>query len=57
LFLFTKAVPNSDCIDIPNMRFTDKLKVARKLDTENGSEKVWSVIRALNDLRPAAAQD
>jgi hypothetical protein len=39
------------------MRFTDKLKVARKLDTENGSEKVWSVIRALNDLRAAAAQD
>jgi hypothetical protein len=47
------GVPNSGYLEVPKMRFNDKLRIARKIDPDG--EKIWRVVSALNDLRAAAA--
>jgi hypothetical protein len=51
--VIAEAVPNSECFDVPSMRFTEKLRIIRRLDPDG--EVVWRVVSALNDLRAAAA--
>jgi hypothetical protein len=53
--VITQAVPNSECFDIPSMRFSDKMKILRALDPTIVNTKIWPVLWALNKLRNAAA--
>jgi hypothetical protein len=53
--VIAEAVPKSECFDVPNMRFSDKLKVIRALDTSMTESAVWPLIQHLNKLRNAAA--
>jgi hypothetical protein len=52
--VIAEAVPNSDCFNVPNVRFVDKLNVVKKLNAEF-NQRVLGTIYALNNLRAAAA--
>ena len=51
--VIAEAVPNSECFEVPKMRWDEKVRIVRKLAGDG--EEVWRVVRALNDLRAAAA--
>jgi hypothetical protein len=51
--VISEAFPNSECFEVPKMRFVDKLRIIRRLDPDG--EAVWRIVSALNDLRAAAA--
>jgi hypothetical protein len=53
--VIAEAVPKSECSDVPDMRFSDKLKVIRALDPSITQSAVWQLIHKLNKLRAAAA--
>lgn len=48
------AVPNSECFDVPNMRFSQKLKIVRALCGPR-ADGLWKCIEKLTSLRNAAA--
>jgi hypothetical protein len=50
------AVPNSECFDVPNMRFAQKLKILRSLVPSHETiTTLWGLCERLNKLRNAAA--
>jgi hypothetical protein len=51
--VIAETVPNSECFEVPKMRFVDKLQIIRKLYPDG--EEIWRIIDALNKLRAAAA--
>jgi hypothetical protein len=51
--VISEAVPNSECFEVPKMRFADKLKIIRRLYPK--AEQTWRIVHALNNLRAAAA--
>jgi hypothetical protein len=53
--VIAQAVPNSECFDVPAMRYADKLKVLRALDSSITKSAIWQLMHKLNDLRAAAA--
>jgi hypothetical protein len=54
--VIAEAVPNSDCFDVPNMRFAQKLKILRSLVPAHETfTPLWGVCERLNKLRNAAA--
>jgi hypothetical protein len=53
--VIAQAVPNSECFDVPGMRFGDKLNVLRALDTSITDSAIWQLMHKLNKLRAAAA--
>lgn len=58
--VIAEAVPNSDCFEVPKMRFWQKLKVIKALDSKDRDRlpeghMLWKCIEKLTDLRNAAA--
>ena len=50
------AVPNSECFDVPKMRFWQKVKILRGLvPPDEAFTPLWQVCKKLNNLRNAAA--